>query len=87
MPAPGEWEEEEYLALDPLLEDARSVELVDGSLEFLPMPTKTHELIVAFLYEALRNFVRGKSLGEVYFSGRRVKLSGRLLRLPGPRSV
>ena len=82
FPAQGEWDELDYLSLDPLLEDARSIELVDGRLEFLPMPTKTHELIVAFIYEALRAFMRGKNLGEVFFSGRRVKLGIQKIRVP-----
>jgi len=82
FPPQGHWDESDYLALDSLVEDARSIELVDGQLEFLQVPTKMHELIVAFLYDALRAFVRGKKLGEVFFSGRRVKLWNLRIRAP-----
>ena len=45
FPRQGEWTEAEYLAF----ESNRLVELADGHLEVLPMPTLTHQLIVKFL--------------------------------------
>ena len=82
LPAQGEWSEDDYLALDSLTEESRTIELSDGYLEFLPMPTRTHELIVMFLFEALRAFTKGKKIGEVYFSGRRIKLGNLQIRYP-----
>src|SRR4051794_23701126 len=66
FPLQGEWTEEDYLALP---DDGRRVELVDGCLEFLPMPTMFHEEIVAFIYELLKAFVRAHNLGRVFFAG------------------
>jgi len=65
FPPRGEWTEETYLSLP----DTRRVELSGGCLEFLPMPTEDHQLIAAFLYEALAQFVRSRRLGTVLFMG------------------
>ena len=48
FPPKGEWEEEDYFALP----GNRLIELSEGSIEVLPMPTVFHQMIVAFLYEA-----------------------------------
>lgn len=61
FPAQGSWSEEAYLALS----SNRLMELNDGCLEILPMPTYFHELIVEFLYDLLRAFVQEHSLGKV----------------------
>jgi hypothetical protein len=42
FPAQGEWSEEEYFALD----NNHRVEYSDGFLEFLPMPTIFHQLML-----------------------------------------
>jgi Uma2 family endonuclease len=70
FPAQGMWSESEYFSL----ETRRRLEFSHGFLEFLPMPTIHHQRIAAFLYDALRAFVLGTSLGEVLFSGVRVRL-------------
>jgi Uma2 family endonuclease len=49
FPGQGKWTEEEYLALDT----GQLIELADGCLELLPMPTILHQLVVAFLYGRL----------------------------------
>jgi Uma2 family endonuclease len=77
-PRQGEWTESEYLALDT----NRLVELVDGCLEVLPVPTIFHQAIVAFLYDVLRTFVRAHANGEVYFAPLRVRLFPGHLREP-----
>lgn len=64
FPAQGEWSEEEYL----LLPTNRLVELSEGKIEVLPMPTRLHQAIVAFLYDALKAFVAAQKLGKVYFA-------------------
>jgi Uma2 family endonuclease len=70
FPAQGTWTESEYFSL----ETNRRLEFSHGFLEFLPMPTVLHQRIAAFLYDALRAFVLGSSLGEVLFTGVRVRL-------------
>ena len=64
FPAQGSWSERDYLELPT----NRLVELSDGSIEVLPVPTRDHQKIVAFLFESLRAFVVSRKLGEVYFS-------------------
>jgi Uma2 family endonuclease len=61
FPAQGLWTEESYLALS----SNRLMELNDGCLEILSMPTYFHELIVEYLYDLLRVFVREQALGKV----------------------
>ena len=62
----GDWSEAEYLALDT----NHLVEFSQGYVEFLPMPTLSHQLIVLFLYKALDSFVSVARLGSVlYFAG------------------
>lgn len=55
FPAQGQWSEAEYIALDNRA--PRRIELVDGRIEVLAVPTELHQLIVAFLYKTLDKFV------------------------------
>jgi Uma2 family endonuclease len=64
-PKQGEWTEEQYLAL----EDNFRIEFVDGVLEFLPMPSRSHQLIARFLFRLLDAFIVARHLGETYFMG------------------
>ncbi|MBI4606146.1 MAG: Uma2 family endonuclease [Planctomycetes bacterium] len=59
-PAQGRWSEEDYLSLPT----NHLVELSDGSVEVLPMPTPLHQMIVSYLHEALQGFVRARRLGR-----------------------
>ncbi len=61
FPQQGMWSEASYLSFAT----NRLIELNDGCLEFLPQPTYFHELIVEFLYELLRAFVKERGLGKV----------------------
>jgi Uma2 family endonuclease len=70
FPAQGSWSEDEYLTLDT----NRLVEFSHGQLEILPMPTFSHQRLVAFLYRLLLGFVAPKELGEVMFAPLRVQL-------------
>jgi Uma2 family endonuclease len=70
FPRQGEWTEEEYLALDA----GRLIELADGCLEVLPMPTIQHQSVVAFLYGRLEAFVTARRLGKVLFAPLPVRL-------------
>jgi len=58
-PRQGEWTEEEYLQLE---QSRMMVELVDGCLEFLPMPTLFHQRIALFLYTLLRDYLKQTTL-------------------------
>ena len=60
FPLQGTWSEAAFLALP----SNRLLELNDGCLEVLPMPTYFHELIVEFLYDLLRAFVKDRGLGK-----------------------
>jgi Uma2 family endonuclease len=64
FPPQGEWSEQEYLALDT----NQLVELSDGCLEVLPMPTLFHQQIVEYLYELFKAFLAIHSLGKVIFA-------------------
>jgi Uma2 family endonuclease len=57
FPGDGEWTEGDYLALPT----NRLVELSDGTLEVLPMPTKTHQAIAFFLTSALKRFLGSRA--------------------------
>jgi Uma2 family endonuclease len=78
FPYQGDWSEANYLAL----ETNHLVELVDGKLEVLPMPTTSHQLIVAFLYDLLRRFSADGNRGTVFFAGLRVRIRPRTIREP-----
>lgn len=72
FPEQGYWNEEEYLML--ATSTNRLVEITDGYIEVLPMPTRTHQRIVLFLYRALHDFVTARSLGEVLVAALPVRL-------------
>jgi Uma2 family endonuclease len=78
FPPQGEWNEEDYLALDT----SRLVELSDGCLEVLPMPTTSHQLLVAYLYGLLLGFASRGNLGTVLFAPLRVRLRSGTFREP-----
>jgi Uma2 family endonuclease len=78
FPAQGAWSEEEYLALP----GNHLVELSDGSVDVLPMPTYAHQLLVAFLYRALCAYLAQHPSGRVIFAPLRVKLGEGKFREP-----
>lgn len=59
FPTQGDWSEDEYLALNT----NRLVEFSDRRLEFLPLPTTSHQMIVGFLLRALHEFAQSRDLG------------------------
>jgi Uma2 family endonuclease len=72
FPAQGEWSEDEYLWLT---DHTRClVELTDGHVEVLPMPTDEHQRIVLFLYRALYAFLAARGLGIVLVAPLRLRL-------------
>ena len=73
FPVQGAWSEEEYLDLTESTN--RLIELCKGKLEFLPMPTPAHQRILSFLFSLWKSIVESADLGEVLFTGIRVKSS------------
>jgi Uma2 family endonuclease len=79
FPAQGEWTEAEYLALDA----HRLVELSDGCLEVLPMPTIFHQLVVKFLLQWLEGYVSSHAGGGmVLFAPLPIRLGAGKFREP-----
>jgi Uma2 family endonuclease len=78
FPTQGNWTEDDYLALNT----NRLVELSDGCLEVLPMPTLFHQLLVKVLYHLLDAFVTTHSLGTVVFAPLPVRLWAGKVREP-----
>lgn len=78
FPDQGHWAEADYLALDTNLR----VELSDGTVEVHAMPTQQHQIIIAFLYRRLSEFVTAHGLGLALFAGIRVRLWPGTLREP-----
>jgi len=70
LPAQGQWTEEDYLALDT----NHIVEFSNGRLEVPPLPTTSHQLLVAYLFSLLSSFTASKKLGMTLFSALPVRL-------------
>jgi Uma2 family endonuclease len=70
FPVQGCWTEWEYLNLNT----NQLVEFSHGFIEFLPMPTTTHQLIALLLYRLLESFVSANGLGTVLAAPLRVQL-------------
>jgi Uma2 family endonuclease len=78
FPLQGGWTEEEYFALD----GCQLVEFSDGYLEFPPMATTSHQLIVLFLYGLLLAFSSSRDAGRVLVAPLPVRLWRRKIREP-----
>ena len=78
FPAQGSWDEWDYFALDT----NRLVEFSDGIVEVLPMPTMSHQQILAFLFGALKAFAEPAGLGTVVLAGLPVRIAARKYRQP-----
>src|SRR5574341_375928 len=72
LPAQGEWSEDDYLWLT---DHTRClVELTDGHIEVLPMPTDAHQRIVLCLYRALYAFLAAHGSGIVLVAPLRLRV-------------
>ncbi|MFC1464781.1 MAG: Uma2 family endonuclease [Candidatus Brachytrichaceae bacterium NZ_4S206] len=79
FPVQGEWTEEDYFALP----DNTRLELAEGRLERLPMPTTSHLRIVAFLFRLLLSFIGQRYPGaEALFASLPIRLGPSTLREP-----
>ncbi len=67
----GLWTEEQYLKLTNTTR--RLIEFNDGDIEVLPMPTDKHQVLLEFLFLALRAFVT-QSGGKVLFAPLRMQV-------------
>lgn len=79
LPAQGEWSEDDYLWLTD--HTARLLELSNGCLEELPMPTDQHQTILLFLYELLAAFLKPLG-GKVLVAPLRLKIREQTFREP-----
>ena len=75
----GYWSDDDYLWLTD--RTRRLVELTDGYLEILPMPSRGHQRILAFLYSAFRAFLQPLG-GEVLFAPLRLRIRQGKFREP-----
>lgn len=80
FPPQGEWGEDDYLILTR--SGNRLVELSDGTIEVLSMPTTSHQRIVAALYRLLAACVEPRRLGTLLFAPLRVRLWPGKIREP-----
>jgi Uma2 family endonuclease len=72
FPVQGRWSESDYLNLTE--HTNHLVELSDGYVEVLPMPTRRHQKIVLLLYRLIYEFMAANSLGTVLCAPLRVRL-------------
>jgi Uma2 family endonuclease len=79
-PVQGDWTEEDYLKVEYELDHL--VELRDGFLQLLPMPSPFHQRIVKMLLQALDTFVVRLGKGEVAMAPLPVRLCEGNLREP-----
>ena len=79
FPKQGDWTEADYLSFET---SNFPVELVDGCLEFLPMPTRSHQRLLRYLLGLLEPVAKRSVLGEVLFAPCPIRLAPGLLREP-----
>ena len=79
LPQQGEWSDADYLWLSG--QTNRLVELADGSIEVLPMPTKKHQAISRYLFLALLALMR-RIGGDVFYAPLRLRIRPRKFREP-----
>jgi Uma2 family endonuclease len=79
LPGPGEWTEADYY---PFSDRGRLVELSEGNIEVLPLPTHYHQLIVKRLFRAIDSVVERLQMGEVQFAPLPVRLWEGKIREP-----
>jgi len=78
FPPQGQWSDEDYLAL----ETNKFIELSEGRLEVLEMPSDFHQVIVGRLYLAIALFLKQHLLGRLRVAPLRVRLWAGKFREP-----
>ena len=71
LPRQGCWSDEGYLWLTD--HGRRRIEFTDGFIEELPLPSDTHQTILAFLHSLFRAWIRPRG-GIAVFSGLRMQV-------------
>lgn len=81
LPPQGAWSDEEYLWLTDRAR--RRVELANGRIELLPMPTRAHQILLLFLYRVFHAHVQqAPRPGIVITSGLRMRVRAGKFREP-----
>lgn len=75
LPEQGHWSDEDYLWLTD--HTSQLIEVTDGFLEVLPVPTDHHQTLLAYLFDELRRWG-----GKVLFAPIRVRIRERKFREP-----
>ena len=78
LPQQGDWSDEDYLWLTD--HSNRLIEMTDGYLEVLPLPTDEHQGILGFLNDEFKGFNGPR--GVVRFAPLRLRLRARKFREP-----
>lgn len=78
FPFQGEWQDGDYFSLP----GNRLVELVDGFVEVLPMPSLQHQFLVRLIFLALHNVCDSRQAGIVMTAPTRVRVADRHFREP-----
>lgn len=79
LPAQGKWTKEQFLWLN---DDEGLIELVDGCLEFPPVPTSGHQDVLDFLYGVISGYARERGAGKANTAGIRVRMPAGNFREP-----
>lgn len=80
FPLQGTWSEEDYLVLTSRIN--RLVELSDAMVEVLPMPTRSHQRLVLFLYRLFYAVLEAPGIASVLTAPLRVRLWEGKIREP-----
>ncbi len=78
FPSQGEWRDGDYFSLP----GNRFVELVNGFVEVLPMPSLQHQFIARLLFLALHEYCEPRQAGIVMTAPTRVRVAERHFREP-----
>ena len=78
FPRQGEWREGDYFSLP----GNRMVELLDGYLEILPLPSLLHQFLARLMFLQLHEFVERSHLGIVMTAPTRVRVGDHRYREP-----
>ena len=79
LPPQGAWSDEEYLWLTDRCR--RLIELTDGHVQELPLPTSMHQAVLAFLHVVFRAYVKPRG-GVVLFPALRMRIREGKFREP-----
>lgn len=80
FPPQGSWSEGYYLSFTETLNQL--VELVDGVVEVLEVPTKSHQKIVQYLLRLVLEFLNDRGLGDAISAPYRIRLRKGCFREP-----